>query len=69
MHTSLADKTASSDDAICAKSTSLHGAEGAFPSQEMTDAQFKQFMLIENNEIPLSSVNFRKKLRTVVSVL
>lgn len=46
-----------------------YGAEGAFPSEEMTDNQFNQFMLIENNEIPLSSVNFRKKLRTVVSVL
>lgn len=38
-------------------------------SEEMTDEQFDQFMLIENDEIPLASVNFRKKLRTRVSIL
>lgn len=67
MPTSYLEKSAAVLSAVGAES--CHGTEGVFPPEEMTEDQFNQFMLIENNEIPLSSVNFRKKLRTIVSVL
>ncbi|MEY4591531.1 MAG: hypothetical protein RIR18_426 [Pseudomonadota bacterium] len=43
-------------------------SEKAFPEGEMTDEQFEDFARIENNEIPLGGVNFKKKLRTVIRV-
>lgn len=54
--------------AIAACRTQVTTGE-VFSSEELTDEQFDEFMLIENNEIPLASVNFRKKLRTRVSAL
>ncbi len=49
-------------------SSENQGNDGFFSDEPMTDEEFNAFVVIENDEVPISSVSFSKQLCTVVDI-